>query len=162
MEENNCQYVFQFFYLLAVSFLVGNETLGECWSRHGLKVYMCCVFDFQPAMPTPSLFLCQIKNSSDGYMLLRADSDASLYSWSSISEPAVRRDDHIPTIQPSVTMSMINLWKQTQPMGLLDNVVSHQYHCSVLHSFPKLVMKYSFYFICISVWCAWVLVQKTW
>ena len=79
---------------------------------------------FLQILPTPSHFVCQLRSNGDGYMLLRADSDATLYSWTSFTDPRAR-DDHMPTIHPNSTMSLGELWQQTQPLGLLDNVVRH-------------------------------------
>ena len=104
-------------YTLTQGISMINCVLGPVWAYYFTLLFM-------QILPTPSQFVCQLRSNGDGYMLLRADSDASLYSWTSFTDPRAR-DDHMPTIHPNSTMSLGELWQQTQPMGLLDNVVRH-------------------------------------
>lgn len=61
-------------------------------------------------------------------MLLRADSDSSVYSWTIDKSTAVGRFDSapmLPKLYSSSHSSLRQLWKEAKPLGLLDQVVRH-------------------------------------
>lgn len=70
------------------------------------------------------MFACHHQLNSSKYMLVRADADSKLHWWSLDDTPPPRSDDHIPTLYNISTMSLEQLWAQSNPVGLLDNVVS--------------------------------------